>query len=227
MGDTASKDRRPIISGQRGTGVDATTNDIHERPQYRLVSPPPEEFTCSICTELLFDPVEISICDHLFCRKCVTDWLKRSRTCPECRTPATFLREANRNLRNFLANLSVHCPEEFCDDIVTIAELEQHVKTCRNVQTLCEKGCEQLLLKSERKHHDCLQKLKHLLLEERTHGKDRMMQQKETLIQELQKVINDQARTMEEHEEILEAALSNFQGKNDLLIKENESLMPT
>ena len=47
-------------------------------------------FTCTICTELLEDPVIIRYCEHAFCKLCLRNFTTRqlgSRyRCPECRT---------------------------------------------------------------------------------------------------------------------------------------------
>ncbi|VVC24143.1 Zinc finger, RING-type,Zinc finger, RING/FYVE/PHD-type,Zinc finger, RING-type, conserved site [Cinara cedri] len=43
------------------------------------------EFTCSICLELLKKPSKLE-CDHMFCSNCLEDWLRCNRTCPMCRS---------------------------------------------------------------------------------------------------------------------------------------------
>ncbi|XP_026462091.1 E3 ubiquitin-protein ligase TRAIP-like [Ctenocephalides felis] len=50
---------------------------------------------CAICNELLESSVEIFVtpCGHVFHLKCLSQWLPRSSTCPECRrktTPSTI-----------------------------------------------------------------------------------------------------------------------------------------
>jgi hypothetical protein len=40
-----------------------------------------ESFCCSICSELMNDPVMDSH-GHSFCRECIESWLSRSPTCP-------------------------------------------------------------------------------------------------------------------------------------------------
>ncbi|XP_051781837.1 E3 ubiquitin/ISG15 ligase TRIM25-like isoform X2 [Erpetoichthys calabaricus] len=49
-----------------------------------------DEFTCSVCLEILSDPVTIP-CGHSFCLKCLTDCWDQSQecSCPQCRE--TFL----------------------------------------------------------------------------------------------------------------------------------------
>ena len=35
-----------------------------------------EEFICSICTEILENPVEIKDCEHIFCDECIRPWIQ-------------------------------------------------------------------------------------------------------------------------------------------------------
>lgn len=42
------------------------------------------ELTCSICYELIFNPITLS-CYHTFCLHCIEKWLKRTSKCPVCR----------------------------------------------------------------------------------------------------------------------------------------------
>lgn len=46
-----------------------------------------EEINCSICLEVLDcgDSVIRLPCTHLFHENCITDWLKTSKSCPNCR----------------------------------------------------------------------------------------------------------------------------------------------
>ncbi|XP_062829754.1 zinc finger protein RFP isoform X2 [Anolis carolinensis] len=63
-----------------------------------------EELTCSICLEVLADPVMIVGCGHNFCRLCLGRYWAgalRNVSCPQCRTAFPKARlEENRQLRN-------------------------------------------------------------------------------------------------------------------------------
>ncbi|XP_004695746.1 PREDICTED: E3 ubiquitin-protein ligase TRIM38-like [Condylura cristata] len=84
-----------------------------------------EEATCSICLELMTDPLSIN-CGHSFCRRCIEDILgwKRSVTsshekfsCPLCQTP--FQRESlrpNRQLENLIESIRELESEKLCED---------------------------------------------------------------------------------------------------------------
>ncbi|XP_037376938.1 E3 ubiquitin-protein ligase TRIM38-like [Talpa occidentalis] len=90
-----------------------------------------EEATCSICLELMTEPMSIH-CGHSFCRRCIEGILEnpqgtsslRKPQCPLCRTP--FQRESLRSIKQ-LENL-----------IQTVKEIDS--------ERLCEKHGEQLRL---------------------------------------------------------------------------------
>ncbi|XP_028646795.2 tripartite motif-containing protein 16-like isoform X1 [Erpetoichthys calabaricus] len=57
-----------------------------------------DEITCSLCQDILSDPVLIP-CGHNFCLKCLTDCWDQSQvcSCPQCRHTFTTRPELNRN----------------------------------------------------------------------------------------------------------------------------------
>lgn len=48
-------------------------------------SPSRNDLECSICLELLCEPVSLT-CSHVFCRTCLAKLLQKARCCPLCRT---------------------------------------------------------------------------------------------------------------------------------------------
>jgi hypothetical protein len=44
-----------------------------------------DEFKCIICHGMLCKPCLSLTCAHRFCEECITRWIKRSPSCPECR----------------------------------------------------------------------------------------------------------------------------------------------
>lgn len=65
----------PDMSSQSG-GHDVEL--FVETPDYDLI--------CTICQGVLRCPVRAA-CHHIFCKKCILQWLKRHQTCPCCRKP--------------------------------------------------------------------------------------------------------------------------------------------
>ncbi|XP_012590368.1 PREDICTED: E3 ubiquitin-protein ligase TRIM38-like [Condylura cristata] len=84
-----------------------------------------EEATCSICLELMTDPLSIN-CGHSFCRRCIEDILENcdpmtssqeNFPCPLCRTP--FRRQSlrpNRQLENLIESIRELEQERLCEE---------------------------------------------------------------------------------------------------------------
>lgn len=48
---------------------------------------------CAICLSLLSDRTSMQLpCGHSYHRKCVSEWLRRTMTCPSCRTALRWTR---------------------------------------------------------------------------------------------------------------------------------------
>ncbi len=41
-----------------------------------------EEYTCSICHDILRNPVVTNCCFQTFCEQCINEWLGTNNTCP-------------------------------------------------------------------------------------------------------------------------------------------------
>ena len=40
-------------------------------------------FICGICLNIISSPKKL-ICDHYFCKECITSWFKKKASCPTC-----------------------------------------------------------------------------------------------------------------------------------------------
>lgn len=69
-----------------------------------------EEFYCTICTMVLETPLQ-SPCDHLFCSKCISEWLSVESICPVDRRLLTTdgLKPPARYFLNMLDKLVIKC----------------------------------------------------------------------------------------------------------------------
>ncbi len=76
----------------------------------RFFSKVDDEFVCSICTSIVENPVQTK-CEHLFCSKCINEWVNVKKTCPIDGGSLTIedLGEPNRVLRNLLNKLDIKC----------------------------------------------------------------------------------------------------------------------
>jgi hypothetical protein len=101
------------------------------------------EYKCSICTEVLNDPVQCRA-GHMFCRHCVSVWLQNHVNCPECRIDLSIdsLSDA-RLIRNFISELQVRCKTILdteihdCEWTGQLNQLDNHMITCDRRPVVC------------------------------------------------------------------------------------------
>ena len=128
------------------------------------------EYTCSICHDVLRDPVEAynveddgkdeaDPCCHLFCFSCISKWLLNHNSCPECRKYLTLnhLHRAVRLKRKIWA-LKVRCTrfELGCEGIGALGRdgvfWKEHEKKCQYRTQSCD-YCGMSILKSSFAKH--------------------------------------------------------------------------
>ncbi|KAJ6641347.1 E3 ubiquitin-protein ligase NRDP1 [Pseudolycoriella hygida] len=129
-----------------------------------------EELICPICSGVLEEPVQAIVCEHAFCRACITEWLSRQPTCPVDRNAMTAanLRAVPRILRNLLSRLSIACDNEMygCSLVLKLDALANHLDECEHNPKRplpCEKGCGFVIPKDEYKEHNCVRELRSLI----------------------------------------------------------------
>eukprot|EP00743_Colponemidia_sp_Colp-15_P004888 GILK01005268.1.p1 GENE.GILK01005268.1~~GILK01005268.1.p1 ORF type:complete len:716 (+),score=91.37 GILK01005268.1:111-2258(+) len=76
-----------LIGGESVLPITPNTDPFSKT--YTLKSIPIEEFECSLCYSLLYEPVATP-CGHSFCRECLQRALDHHSSCPICRTDLTF-----------------------------------------------------------------------------------------------------------------------------------------
>ena len=87
-----------------------------------------ENFTCSICYSLAWDPVFCPKCDNVFCRICRTNYGKFNK-CPY-RCDAVGFREITRNEMNFLDKINLKCNNEGCNKYINYSNYKSHLEKC-------------------------------------------------------------------------------------------------
>ena len=106
-----------------------------------------DHITCSVCLEVLQDPVQCVKNEHHFCKKCITMHLERSKTCPVCQDTLTSetLRPSSRIVANLLQQVqSPKCryTSRGCTADVTHKSLFSHQEECGFAPVQCShKGC--------------------------------------------------------------------------------------
>ncbi len=76
----------------------------------RFVSEIDDEYLCAICTLVLENPVQ-SDCEHIFCSKCINEWLDSDLSCPVERKilQPENLKPVPRYFRNMMDKLEIKC----------------------------------------------------------------------------------------------------------------------
>ena len=118
-----------------------------------------DHFHCSICYNVLKEPMMCRNNEHLFCRDCITEHLNtNSHTCPECNEDLSIetLRRA-RLASNILSRLKIKCDYSHrgCQEYICLAELDSHVENCGFAPVKCSnEECEVIVNKQEIIHHE-------------------------------------------------------------------------
>ena len=118
-----------------------------------------DHFHCSICYNVLKEPMMCRNNEHLFCRDCITEHLNtNSHTCPECNEDLTVetLRRA-RVVSNILSGLKIKCDYSHrgCQEYIRVEELDSHVENCGFAPMKCSnEECEMIVNKREIVNHE-------------------------------------------------------------------------
>ncbi|CAG9336223.1 RNF151_2 [Blepharisma stoltei] len=84
------------------------------------------ELICEICSDVLEDPMECSVCQTNFCKTCIEDWSKRRNECPKrCKLA---LQKPHRFLKQILGNLKIYCQNknDGCEAVINLENLVKH-----------------------------------------------------------------------------------------------------
>jgi len=66
-----------------------------------------DEFTCSLCLQLLHEPISVMCCGNSFCKSCLRSSLRISQACPLCRKPC-YLNVRDATPSRLLVGLLAH-----------------------------------------------------------------------------------------------------------------------
>lgn len=109
----------------------------------RFVDEVNSELICTICCDVLENPVECTTCQSNFCHSCIEMWRAKSNECPNRCELA--LQKPHRFLRLTLDNLKLYCQhkDRGCENIVKLELLAKHEETeCLYRNISCENiGC--------------------------------------------------------------------------------------
>jgi len=91
-----------------------------------------EIFSCNICLQIIFDPVQCSRCQNMFCKNCIAFWKKTNEICPfHCSMPLSF-QPINKNLLLLYEKIKFSCTftPEGCKFEGTCSQILEHEKKC-------------------------------------------------------------------------------------------------
>ena len=116
-----------------------------------------KNFFCPICQEVLKDPVQCHN-EHYFCKACITQHLKNSKTCPVCMEKITeeTLTEPPRIVTGYLDGLIINCDhsERGCTELIELGRLEAHISVCEYRPVTCpNKKCATIMNLADLEQH--------------------------------------------------------------------------
>jgi len=91
-----------ISSTRTNSGVNETDDLMPTSTSNSALEEVPEEFECSLCLNLLLDPVSVT-CGHTFCQGCINWSLQYRTACPLCRKSIPVGGSVNIVLANIIA----------------------------------------------------------------------------------------------------------------------------
>ena len=90
-----------------------------------------EKLKCPICLNLIWKPVELDECGHLFCEYCINQSIINSGNfCPVCRKSPKSKRIAKSILFTFLNQVKIKCPNVGCNITPEYSDYLSHLEKC-------------------------------------------------------------------------------------------------
>ena len=87
-----------------------------------------EDVTCPICSKLIINPVMCMNCQNTYCKKCIDQWSKKDKKCPNrCANP-NYKRSLEKC--NTLAKLKFKC--EKCGQQISYDNVKTHMENCES-----------------------------------------------------------------------------------------------
>ncbi|XP_076856401.1 RING finger protein 151 [Brachyhypopomus gauderio] len=117
-----------------------------------FVKTPDPDLICIICRGVLRCPVRVA-CSHVFCKKCILQWMRRQETCPCCREPISpSLMFVMLKLSKSISHLHIKCRNEQqgCTATFPLSDQHLHSSTCPYECVQCPRdGCGKRMLRRD------------------------------------------------------------------------------
>lgn len=131
--DKESLISKKVAIPNRGISEDRITN----KEEVKIIK---ELIKCSICSNVLLDPLECDVCGSLFCEECINDRIKTDKTCPNgCKKMK--IENIKLNSKKLLSLVRLRCinyPECNVDD--EYWKILEHEKQCFYQRINCPNG---------------------------------------------------------------------------------------
>ena len=128
-------------------------------PSCRFTDRNHEQFTCTVCLDVAGDPIVVTDCEHIFCKKCVDiEGLAKCPTCQESFKEPKWT-DLKGGFKRVYLDLKVKCLNPSCDQDMDISNFKEHDLVC----PITFKFCKECGLKSRRgaeNEHSCIQVIK-------------------------------------------------------------------
>ena len=110
---------------------------------------------CQICFNLVWEPVEIENCSHIFCKYCINKSLMERKICPVCRQTSIKIKPCI-SLSRCCGEFKIKCKNIGCKETPSYSNYMEHLEKCKFKKYMClNEGCNYKGIREEVKNH-CL-----------------------------------------------------------------------
>ncbi len=124
--------------------------------EYKYIKEVSPKYNCSICTDILTDPILTECCGQHFCKACIEKWFREGeKSCPICRRN-NFLHFLDKSKLRDIEELEVECPNKQygCQENITRGSLKEHLATkCTHGTVECTNKCDDIMFRKDLQEH--------------------------------------------------------------------------
>ena len=95
-------------------------SDIINKEEFKVIE---SLITCPICCEVIYEPFQCENCENCFCKDCINNWSKKSKTCPFKCENAIY--KESKLAKRILGILKVKC-KNGCGEIINYSDIPDH-----------------------------------------------------------------------------------------------------
>ena len=114
---------------------------------YKFVHEVQKDLVCGICSRVLQQPQMVNCCEKRFCEGCLSEWMARVVSCPQCRS-TEFCHMSLKKLPLEISALEVFCPNSKygCKTTLAMRDCDLHLSpdnhdSCLYARLPCPNAC--------------------------------------------------------------------------------------